>query len=158
MTVQTDSSKHGLRAVLLQCGKPIEYASHSLSSSQRNGAQIEKGALSILFRMEIFDQYTYGRKVIIENDYKPLKYILKKPLSAAPRRLQDIMMKLNRYDITFKFIKCKDLVITDALSRATVEDPDDRPRIMTVCFEPDISDIRLEEIRKATEEDPELQS
>lgn len=65
-------------------------------------------------------------------------------------------MKLNRYDNTFKFIKCEDLVIADALSRATVEDPDDRPRIMTVCFDPDISDVRREETRQATEEDPEL--
>ena len=65
-------------------------------------------------------------------------------------------MKLNRYDITFKFIEGEDLVIADALCRATVENPDDRPRIMTVCFDPDI-DVRLENIRKATEEDPELQ-
>lgn len=158
LTVQTDSSKDGLGAVLLQGGKPIEYASRSLSSSQRKWAQIEKEALSILFGLEKFDQYTYGRKVIIENDHKPLEVILKKPLSAAPRRLQDIMMKLNRYDITFKFIKGEDLVIADALSRATVEDPDDRPRIMNVCFDPDISDVRLEEISKATEKDPELQS
>lgn len=70
--------------------------------------------------------------MIIDNDHKSLEVILKKPLSAAPRRLQDIMMKLNRYDITFKFIKGEDLIIADALSRATVEDPDDRPRIMTV--------------------------
>lgn len=68
------------------------------------------------------------------------------------------MIKLNRYDITFKVIKGEDLVIADASSRATVEDPDDRPRIMTVCFDPDISDVRLEEIRKATEEVPALKS
>ena len=67
-------------------------------------------------------------------------------------------MTLNRYDITFKFIKGEDLAIADALSRATVEDRDDRPRIMPVCFDPDISDVRLEKIRKTTEEDPELQS
>lgn len=61
-------------------------------------------------------------------------------------------MKLNRYD---KFIKGEDLVIADALSRATVEGPNDRPRIMTVCFDPNISDVRLEKIRKATEKDPD---
>lgn len=157
LTLQTDSSKDGLGAVLLQNGKPIEYASRSLTSAQRKWAQIEKEALSILFGLERFDQYTYGRKVIIENDHKPLEAILRKPLSAAPRRLQDIMMKLNRYDITFKFVKGEDLVIADALSRATVEVSDERPRIMSICMDPDISDLRLEEIRKATEEDSELQ-
>lgn len=48
-------------------------------------------------------------------------------------------------------------MIADALSRATVEVPNERPRIMSICMDPDISDIRLEEIRKATEEDSELQ-
>lgn len=157
LTLQTDSSKDGLGAVLLQNGKPIEYASRSLTSAQRKWAQIEKEALSILFGLERFDQKTYGRKVIIENDHKPLEAILRKPLSAAPRRLQDIMMKLNRYDITFKFVKGEDLVIADALSRATIEVSDERPRIMSICMDPDISDLRLEEIRKATEEDSELQ-
>lgn len=104
LTLQTYSSKDGLGAVLLQNGKPIEYASRSLTLAQRKWAQIEKEALSILFGLERFDQYTYGRKVIIESDHKPLEAILRKPLSAAPRRLQDIMMKLNRYDITFKFV------------------------------------------------------
>ena len=68
-------------------------------------------------------------------------------------------MKLNRYDLTFKFIKGENLIIADAFCRAKVEeDEDDRPRIMNVCFHPNISDVRLEEMRKATEEDPELQS
>lgn len=65
------------------------------------------------------------------------------------------MMKLNRYDITFKFVKGEDLVIADALSRATVEVPGERPRIMSICMDPDISDLRFEEICKATEEDSE---
>lgn len=38
LTLQTDSSKDGLGAVLLQNGKPIEYA--SLTSAQRKRAQI----------------------------------------------------------------------------------------------------------------------
>lgn len=48
-------------------------------------------------------------------------------------------------------------MIADALNRATVEVPDERSRIMSICMDPDISDLRLEEIRKATEEDSELQ-
>lgn len=54
-------------------------------------------------------------------------------------------------------MKEEDLVIADALSRATVEVPDERPRIMSICMDPDISDLRLKDIRKATEEDSELQ-
>lgn len=48
-------------------------------------------------------------------------------------------------------------MIADALSIATLEVPDERPRILSICMDPDISDLRLEEILKATEEDSEFQ-
>ena len=78
LTVQVDSSKDGIGAVLMQNGKPIEYASRGLTLSERNWAQIEKEMLSLVFGLERFDQYTYGRPVNIENDHKPLESILKK--------------------------------------------------------------------------------
>ena len=94
VVLQVDSSKNGVGAVLLQDGKPVEFASCALRQSERNWAQIEKEALSMLYGLECFDQYMYGRKVIVQNDHKPLAAILSKPLSRAPKRLQDIMMKL----------------------------------------------------------------
>lgn len=105
LMLQVDSSKDGLGAVLLQDGKPIEYASRALTASERKWAQIEKEALTVLYGVHRFDQYTYGQQVIVENDHKPLEAIIRKPLSNGPKRLQDIMMKLNRYGIIFKFLK-----------------------------------------------------
>ena len=46
LTLQTDSSRSGLWATLLQEGKPIAYASKSLTSSEKNYAQIELECLS----------------------------------------------------------------------------------------------------------------
>ena len=89
LVIQVDCGKHGLDAVLLQDGRPIEYASRALTPSERNWAQIEKEALAVLYGLETFDQYTYGRPIIVENDLKPLASILNKPLSMAPKRLQD---------------------------------------------------------------------
>ena len=94
-----DSSKHGIGAVLLQEGRPVEYASRALTPSERNWAQIEKEALSVLFGQERFDQYTYDRPVKVENDHKPLAAILRKPLSLAPKRVQDIMGKPLEQDL-----------------------------------------------------------
>ena len=91
--------------MLLQNGKPIEFALRSLTESERKWAQIEKEALAVLFVLEKFDQYTFGGKVIIQNDHKPLDNILRKPLSQAPKRLQGIIMKLHRYDIEFLYMK-----------------------------------------------------
>ena len=65
--------------------------------------------------------YFDPEKVVVQNDHKPLETILKKPLGQAPKRLQDIIMKLLRYDIEFQFVKGSDLVIADALSRAYPE-------------------------------------
>ena len=161
LVLQTDSSKDGLGAVLLQNGRPIEYASRSLTAPQRKWAQIEKEALSILFGLRRFDQYTYGRTVIVQNDHKPLEAILKKPLSSAPRRLQDLIMEMNRYDITFCFVKGKELLIADTLSRSYLDDkPEenaDRARILsTSIVNEDLSDKRLEEIRTETSRDKSL--
>ena len=75
--IQVDSSKHGICAVLLQEGRPVEYASRALTSSERNWTQIEKEALSVLFGLERFDQYTYGRPVKVQNDHKPVAAILR---------------------------------------------------------------------------------
>ena len=100
--LQVDSSKSGLGAVLLQDGKPIEYASRALTPAEQNWAQIEKETLSMVYGLERFDQYTYGRKVVICNDHKPMDMILRKPLSQAPKRLQALIMRLNRYDIEFQ--------------------------------------------------------
>ena len=156
LVVQADSSQSGLGAVLLQEGKPIEFTSRSLSESERNWAQIEKESLAVLFGLEKFDQYTYGRKVVIQNDHRPLESILSKPLSQAPKRLQDIIMKLHRYDIDFRYVRGSDLIIADALSRAVAEQPV-RPRILQVNYLKDFPDERVTEIRAETEKDAELQ-
>nr|XP_022314409.1 uncharacterized protein K02A2.6-like [Crassostrea virginica] len=158
VTVQVDSSQFGLGAVLLQDDKPVEYASRRLTPAERNWAQIEKEALAILFGLERFDQYTYGRTVIVENDHKPLASILKKPLSSVPRRLQDILVRLGRYDFDFQFIKGTNLVLADALSRAGLgSEHEDRPRIMAVSAYTEITDARLDEIKAATNVDCDMQ-
>ena len=160
VVIQVDSSKHGIGAVLLQEGCPIEYASRALTPSERNWAQIEKEALSVLYGLERFDQYTYGRPVKVENDHKPLASILRKPLSQAPKHLQDIMMQYHRYDINFPFVKGTDLLIADTLSRAHPDDSGndqgDRARIMNLNAFGDIPDKRLDEIREATARDAGL--
>ena len=56
--LQCDASSIRLGAALLQNGQPVEYASRSLTSTERYYAQIEKELLAIIFRLEHFDQYT----------------------------------------------------------------------------------------------------
>ena len=71
---------NGLGACLLQDTQLVAYASRSLTPTEVQYAQIEKEMLSIVFGMERFESYLYGRKVILESDHKPLESILKKSL------------------------------------------------------------------------------
>ncbi|XP_064081778.1 uncharacterized protein K02A2.6-like [Macrobrachium nipponense] len=138
---KVDSSKDGIGAVIMQEGRPIEYASRTLARNERNWAQIEKEVLSVVFGLERFDQYTFGRRVIVHNDHKPLSSILEKPLSQAPMRLQVLMMRLNRYDVEYQYKSGKSLLLADTLSRA--------------CPKEENRDTL--EVRDATRNDEELQ-
>ncbi|KAK3737844.1 hypothetical protein QZH41_004781 [Actinostola sp. cb2023] len=92
LEIQCDASQSGLGATLMQEGKPIAYASRALSECETRYAQIEKEMLAIVYSLEKFHQYTFGRLVKVQSDHKPLEAILKKPLSRAPQRLQGMMM------------------------------------------------------------------
>ena len=130
LVLQVDSSKDGLGAALLPDGKPTKYASRAPTSAEQNWAQIEKETLAVVFGLEHFDQYTCGRKVVIENDHKPLAAILKKPLSQAPKRPQALILWLHRYDVDFHYVEGSKLFITDTPSRAFLDVPDTHVRVI----------------------------
>ena len=118
--------------------------------------------MAVLYGLERFDQYAYGRTVSVQNDHKPLAAILRKPLSMAPKRLQDFVMRLIRYDVNFVFVKGTSLQIADTLSRAHLDsvegNQDDCARIMNIYAIAEIPDKRLDEIREATLRDTSLQT
>ncbi|CAB3995988.1 Hypothetical predicted protein [Paramuricea clavata] len=158
LLLQVDSSKDGLGAALMQDGKPIEYASRALTPAERNWAQIEKETLAVVFGLERFDQYTYGRKVIVQNDHNPLTSILKKPLSQIPKRLQALMLRVHRYDIEFHYIQGSQLVIADTLSRAFLDVPDAQVIVMKVNALKGVPDEQIREVQAATAQDQCMQS
>ena len=87
VTLEADASKHGLGAVLMQEGKPVAYASKSLSTAEQDYAQIEKEMYAIVFGTERFHQYIYGRNVAVSTDHKPLETILS---SSSPTAKNDV--------------------------------------------------------------------
>ena len=176
VTLQCDASQTGLGAVIMQEGQPVAYASRALTVTEQNYAQIEKELLAIVFGMERFHHYTYGRHVDVESDHKPLEAINTKPLIAAPKRLQRMLLRLQRYDITITYKPGKDMHLADTLSRAFLKEsqhqkPEDH-EVMQVEkrseTERDVESInmldylpitstKLEEIKRATEDDPTMQ-
>ena len=92
--LQVDASSKSLGACCMQEGKPIAYASKTLTPTEVNYAQIEKEMLAILFGCTRFKHYIYGRRTVVESDCKPVEAIMKKSLGCASPRLQRLMLQL----------------------------------------------------------------
>ena len=128
MCIQCDASDGALGAGLLQDGLPAVYASRALNATERNYAQIEKELLTIVFACEKFDQYVYVReKVHVQSDHKLLEVIFKKPLVTAPKRLQRMLLRLQRYSVDVTYTHGSEMYIADTLSRAYIPG---EPRLM----------------------------
>ena len=162
--IQADASQHGLGACLFQNGKPIAYASRSLSTSERNYAQIEKELLAIVFACTKFHQYIYGFLTKVQTDHKPLEVIFKKPLHQVSPRLQRMLLRLQKYELDIKYVKGKYLNVADTLSRAHTDDASEdidseevQLVVHTVINNLPVSDTRIADIRTATVQDTHLQ-
>lgn len=118
ITLSVDASSFGLGACIMQREQPVAYASRALNTAERNYAQIETEMLGIVYGLQKFNEYVYGKTVLVETDHKPLESLFKKPLSSAPPRLQRMMLKVQQHDIVVKYKAGKELYIADTLSRS----------------------------------------
>ena len=115
----------------------------------------------MVFSLERFDQYTFGRHVIVENDHKPLEVLMKKALHAIPKRLQAMWMRMGCYDDDLKYRPGPQMILPDTLSRAhpdlagdTEPSPFDCVNAFTLM---PVMDLRLKELREATTADDTMQ-
>ena len=123
VTVQCDSSQSGLGAAILQEGHPVEFASRALTPTEQTWSQLEKEQLAVCFALDRFHTYVYGRRVRVETDHRPLVAIKQKSLATAPKRLQRMLLKIQKYDIDLVYRRGTEVVVADTLSRAYLPDP-----------------------------------
>lgn len=143
----------------MQEGKPVAYASRTLTDTETRYAQIESELLAIVFACTKFRDNVYGKPTLVETDHQPLVTILKKPIHTAPARLQRMMLRLQTIDITLVYKKGKLMYLADTLCQTpnTEVIPDsenDTFEVMTINY---IFTARLEELRKHKAEDEVLQ-
>ena len=160
VTIQVDASLRGLGAALLQDKGPVEFASKTLSDAEGRYSNIEREMLGILFGLQRFHYYAYGRRVTIETDHKPLEAIFKKHLDKAPPRIARMLLQIQKYDIDIKYIPGKDLLLADALSRVNPCQGDEIKGLDITVHEIhsqlNASPLRIQQTREASAKDPVL--
>ena len=115
--LQTDASKKGFGAVILQEEQPIYYALRALTSAEKNYQNLEREAQAAVWGMEKFHYFLYGIKFILQTDQKPLVSIFRKHMIDVSPRIQRITIRAWQYEFEPQHIAGKNNVISDALSR-----------------------------------------
>ncbi|XP_055306964.1 uncharacterized protein K02A2.6-like [Sitodiplosis mosellana] len=163
-----DASPVGLGAVLTQIQKGenriIAYASRSLTEPELNYAQTEKEALALVWAVERFTYYLYGREFELITDHKALETLFA-PKSKPCARIERWVMRLMSYK--FKVIyKPGKTNIADPLSRLlrqmnipAIRDSDETEQyIRWIVAHAEPKAIKLDEISEASMNDSEIQA
>ena len=90
------------------------------TATERNYAQMQKEALSLVYTVHKFHQYLYCRSFVLVTDHKPLTTILgheRGMPSLAAARLQRWALILSAYSYTIEFRSTKQHTNADGLSR-----------------------------------------
>ena len=161
--LQTDASKKGFGAVILQEEQPIYYASRALTSAEKNYQNLEREAQAAVWGMEKFHYFLYGRKFILQTDQKPLVSIFRKHMIDVSPRIQRITIRAWQYDFVPQHIPGRINVIADSLSRVTpleFQDSNAEKDILAVNFlqYSSIEERERDEVLQETSKDKELQS
>ena len=171
-TVSADASSYGLGAVLLQKqtsgeNKPVAYISRSMTSTEQKYAQIEKEALAFTWACERLSDYLIGLKFHILTDHKPLVPLFStKHLEEMPIRVQRFRLRMMRYDFSISHVPGKQLLIADALSRSTSQNPTEEDEslhqegnayIKLIMQSLPATEKRMEQIKKLQQEDEACQ-
>ena len=117
MIVQADASLRGLGACPIQDGKPIAFASKSLTGAESRYANIERELLTIVFACIRFNTYLQGLRFTVQSDHKPLEMIHLKSMHNVPPRLQRMLLQLQKYDMKIEYKPGSEMLLADALSR-----------------------------------------
>ena len=117
--LRTDASSTGLGAILLQDhghgDQTIACASRKLNSAEKNYSTVEKELLAVVWGIEKFSAYLYGKEFVLQSDHLPLKHL--DSMKNTNGRLMRWAIQLQPYAHVFKAIPGKENVGADFLSR-----------------------------------------
>ena len=164
-----DASPYGVGATISHVfpdgsNRPIAYASKSLTSAQKNYSQLDREALAIVFGLDKFRIYLYGRRFTILSDHKPLQHILS-PRAPTPtlaaQRLQRWAIMLSGFQYDLQHVPGVRNVVADALSRLPLPEEARNIEVDEEIYNVSVKKldgmpITAKQIRDATRADPVL--
>ncbi len=117
----TDASNYGLGALLCQEDERGEervicYGSRMMNQSEQNFSTSEKECLALIFALEKWREYCYGRKIIAYVDHLAVLSLLKTK-NSKNLRLARWILSVQEADIEIRYMRGKALLHADALSR-----------------------------------------
>jgi hypothetical protein len=122
ITVFTDASKQGLGAVLMQDGGVIAYVSRKLKKHEELYATHDLELAVVMLALKLWRHYLIGRNIELKMNHQSLKHLFtQRDLNVRKRIWSEFM---SEYDIGISYIKGKENVVADELSR--------RPRIFSL--------------------------
>ena len=168
----TDASRlKGLGFVLLQLvddvWRPVQAGSRFLTPTESRYAMIELEALAACWAMKECNTYLQGlHHFTLLTDHQPLIPILNSIWIADVEnpRLQRLMMKMLPYSFTVQWVKAKDHLAADALSRFPVDQPSLDDELCEAHAEVAVharfadkstEDLQLHEVSNAQHTDPQ---
>ena len=114
-----DASGVGVGGALLQNDQLVAFYLNTLTETAQRYAVFEKERLAIAAWHLRNGSLLYGKSDnSVQTNHQPLESIFKKPLNKAPRQLQVMRMRLQRWSSEVKYNKGAQRVIADTLSRA----------------------------------------
>ncbi|XP_018401810.1 PREDICTED: uncharacterized protein K02A2.6-like [Cyphomyrmex costatus] len=128
VTVACDASPTGIAGVLSHIvegiEKPVAFVSRSLTRAEQNYSQLDREALAIIFAIQKFYRYVYGRPFTLISDNRPLTRIFqhntKLPAITSARLLRYATF-LSNFNYKVEHRKAEDHGNVDYLSRASLE-------------------------------------
>jgi len=85
--LQTDACSDGIGAILLQeeegLKHPMAFASRKLLQRESQYSTIEKKCVPIVWAIQKFQNFLYGKSFLLETDHQPLEYLASPNIKTA---------------------------------------------------------------------------
>jgi hypothetical protein len=113
--IECDASGIGIRAVLMQEGRPVAYSSEKLSGAALNYPTYDKEMYALVRALENWQHYLWPKEFVIHIDHESLKHL------KGQQRLNKCHAKWVKFIEIFPYVirykQGKENVVADALSR-----------------------------------------